>query len=418
MDFVSELTWRGLIQDSSDIEGIRKLRDCSFYCGFDPTAPSLQLGNLVPIISMIHLARAGLKPIVLLGGATGAIGDPSGKSAERTLLERQIVDENVNRQKEQFKKLFASVGVNIEVVNNHDWFKGISFIDFLRDVGKYFTMGYMLQKESVKNRLEGEGLSYTEFSYMLLQAYDFLHLYQNKNCRLHVGGSDQWGNITAGLELIRKKGLEGAFAMTFPLITNTQGKKLGKSEAGALWLDPERTSPFRLHQYFLNVEDSDVIKFIKILTFLSKDKITELENALKDQPEKRLAQNTLADEVCTLIHGAGSTDAARKSASVLFGGELKGISASQLLDIFSEVPSTTLPKDQIQGLSAIDLLVQTKLSKSKGDAKRLIESGGAYINNERIGDIGIKVGPEHLIDGELIVFRAGKKSYHLVRQSS
>ncbi len=418
MDFVSELTWRGLIQDASDIEGIRKMTPCSFYCGFDPTAPSLQVGNLVPTISMIHLAKAGFKPIVLLGGATGAIGDPSGKSAERSLLERNVIDENVNRQKEQFKKIFASVGVTVEVVNNYDWFKDISFIDFLRDIGKHFTMGYMLQKESVKNRLDGEGLSFTEFSYMMLQAYDFLHLYQTKSCRLHVGGSDQWGNITAGLELIRRKGLDGAYAMTFPLITNSQGKKLGKSEGGALWLDPQLTSPFRLHQYFLNVEDADVIKFLKILTFLSKDKISELEKALKEQPEKRLAQNTLADEVCNFVHGAEATTAARKSAAVLFGGELKGISASQLLDIFAEVPSTTLSKDQIQGQVAIDLLVQTKLSKSKGEAKRLVESGGAYINNERISDIGAKVGPEHLIDGQLIVFRAGKKSYHLVRQSS
>lgn len=418
MDWLSELTWRGLLQDSSDIDGARKLTDTSFYCGFDPTAPSLQVGNLVPTIASIHLARAGLKPIVLLGGATGAIGDPSGKNAERTLLEREIVDQNVAIQKEQFTTLFGRFNITPTFVNNLDWFKEIKFIDFLRDIGKFFTMGYMLQKDSVSNRLDGDGLSYTEFSYMLLQAYDFLHLFQNHNCKLHVGGSDQWGNITAGLELIRKKGLHGAYAITFPLITDSQGKKLGKSEGGAIWLDPKMTSPFKFHQYFLNIADTDAVRFLKILTFLPQEKIQEIENSSKEQPEKRLAQNTLADELCTFVHGAEATAAARKSATVLFGGDIKGISATQLNDIFAEVPSTALPKEQIHGHAAIDLLVTTKLSKSKGDAKRLIESGGAYINNERIADISVKIGPEHLIDGELLVLRAGKKSYHLVRQSA
>lgn len=418
MDCLNELIWRGLLQDASDIEEVRKLRDTSFYCGFDPTAPSLQVGNLVPLISSIHLARAGLKPIVLLGGATGAIGDPSGKNAERTLLEREIVEQNVKKQKEQFNHLFSKFNITPTFVNNLDWFKEIKFIDFLRDIGKYFTLGYMLQKDSVKNRLEGDGISYTEFSYMLLQAYDFLHLFQSHNCKLHVGGSDQWGNITAGLELIRKKGLSGAYAITFPLITNSQGKKLGKSEGGAIWLDPAMTSPFRFHQYFLNVEDADAIKFLKILTFLPQERISEIEQNLKESPEKRLAQNTLADELCNFVHGAEATAAAKKSASVLFGGDLKGISAAQLNDIFSEVPSTSMTKDQIHGQAAIDLLVATKLSKSKGEAKRLIESGGAYINNERIADISVKISLEHLIDGELLVLRSGKKSYHLIRQNA
>jgi tyrosyl-tRNA synthetase len=355
---------------------------------------------------------------VLLGGATGAIGDPSGRNAERTLLDRAVVDQNVATQKEQFKALFGRFNITPTFVNNLDWFGGIKFLDFLRDIGKHFTLGYMLQKDSVKNRLEGDGMSYTEFSYMLLQAYDFLHLFEKHDCKLHVGGSDQWGNITAGLELIRRKGLHGAQAITFPLITDSQGKKLGKSEGGAIWLDSKMTSPFKLHQYFLNVADSDAVKFLKILTFLPQEKIQEIENNSKEQPEKRLAQNTLADEVCSFVHGADATAGARKSASVLFGGDIKGISAAQLNDIFAEVPSTALSKDQINGHAAIDLLVTTKLSKSKGEAKRLIESGGAYINNERIGDIGMKIGPEHLIDGELLVLRAGKKSYHLVRQSA
>jgi len=416
MNFINELTWRGLIQNCSDLSAAEKLTNYSFYCGFDPTAPSLQIGNLVPILSMIHIAKDGLKPIVLLGGATGAIGDPSGKNAERSLLEQKVIEENVSKQHQQFLNLFFKIGIKPTFVNNKDWFANISFIDFLRDVGKHFTIGYMLQKDSVKSRLEGEGLSYTEFSYMLLQAYDFLHLYKNNNCRLHVGGSDQWGNITAGLELIRRKGLEGACALTFPLITNSQGKKLGKSESGTLWLDPSATSPFRFHQYFLNVEDGDAVRFLKLLTFLDSKKISTLEESLKNEPEKREAQKALADELCTFVHGESATDTAKKSASVLFGGSVSGLKSAELIDIFADVPSTEVGENSLFGTIAIDLFVTTKLAKSKGEAKRLIESGGAYINNERLTDPAVTLTKDHIIDGKLLILRSGKKNYHLVRQ--
>ncbi|MDZ4785436.1 MAG: tyrosine--tRNA ligase [bacterium] len=418
MDFVNELTWRGLLENSSDIESTKKLSNCSFYCGFDPTAPSLQIGNLVPFMAMVHIARAGLKPIVLLGGATGAIGDPSFKNAERISLDQKIVKENVEKQRAQFSTLFKKVGIEPAFVNNADWFSGISFIDFLRDVGKYFTMGYMLQKESIKSRISGDGLSFTEFSYMLLQAYDFFHLFKNDNCKLHVGGSDQWGNITAGLELIRKKGFEGASALTFPLITNSQGKKLGKSESGTLWIDPTLTSPFKFHQYWLNVEDRDVIRFIKLLTLLDQTKISELEKTLTTAPEKRESQKALADAMCTFIHGESATDLANKSAAVLFGGSMQGLSSKDLQDIFSDVPSTTLPKDKLVTSSYLDLLVETKLSKSKGEAKRLVASGGAYLNNERVSDSELKITTDHLLGDSVMVLRTGKKTYHLIKQST
>ncbi len=418
MNFIDELNWRGLIDNGNDIEETKKLSSGSFYCGFDPTAPSLQIGNLVPLMAMVHIARAGLKPIVVLGGATGAIGDPSGRNAERNLLDAEQVNENVAKQKEQFINLFGKLGIAPTIVNNNDWLDSMTLIDFLRDVGKHFTVNYMLQKESVKTRVNGDGLSFTEFSYMLLQAYDFLHLFTKHDCKLHVGGSDQWGNITAGLELIRRKGIEGAHALTFPLITNSQGKKLGKSESGTLWIDPKLTSPFKFHQYWLNVEDTDAVRFLKLLTLLDQKKIDELSASVKSAPEKREAQKALADAMCTFIHGESATTMAIQSASVLFGGSMQGLSPEQLGDIFSEVPSTTLSSDKLSALSCLDLFVETKLLKSKGEAKRLLQSGGIYLNNERVTDPELKISDSHLLggkSGKILVLRSGKKNYHLIK---
>jgi len=411
MDAVSELQWRGLIADATDLEGIRKLPSGScFYVGFDPTASSLQVGNLVPLISALHLARCGLKPLILFGGATGYIGDPSGKRSERQFLSPEDIHRNVSLQVEQARKIFSRVGVEAEFVNNYDWTKSVTFLDFLRDTGKYFTVNYMLQKESVKTRLEGDGISFTEFSYMLMQAFDFYHLYSTKSCKLQVGGSDQWGNITSGLELIRKKGGSDAYALSFPLLLNSDGKKFGKSESGTMWLDPSTTSPYKFHQFWLNVEDKDVVRYLKIFTFLTEVEILVLEERIKSEPQKREAQIVLADLMCELIHGKDACINAKRSASVLFGGSIEGLSANDLLEIFAEVPSSSLPRVKAKGLDTPSFIVESGFIKSKSEVRRLITSGGLYINNERVSEAT----PLNL-DGELVILRSGKKNYHLVK---
>ncbi|MBX7139270.1 MAG: tyrosine--tRNA ligase [Oligoflexia bacterium] len=415
MDFVDHLKARGLIQDISDEAGLRKLpQGTPFYVGFDPTAPSLQLGNMVPLIAAMHLGRAGLKPIILFGGATGSIGDPGGRSSERQLQAIETTNANLERHKAQVSRIFDRAGVKAEFANNMDWTKDVSVLDFLRDVGKHFTVNYMIAKDVVKTRLDGEGISYTEFSYMLLQAFDYLHLYKTAGCRLQVGGSEQWGNITAGLELIRRKLQGEAYAISFPLIVDSQGKKFGKSEGGALWLDAERTSPYKLHQFMLNSEDSQVVKYLKIFTFLDLARISELEESLRNAPEKRECQRALADELCTLVHGAEATGDAKRCAEVLFGGSLSGLSAAQLQDIFSDAPSSALPADRLNTISVLDLFAESGLVKSKGEGKKLIASGGAYLNNERVSDAAQSISAQQLI-GDVLVLRAGKKNYHLVR---
>lgn len=416
MDIIDTLSSRGLIQDVSDAEGIRKLQPGDgFYVGFDPTAPSLQLGNLVPIMGIIHLSRFKLKPIVIFGGATGSIGDPSGKSNERQLMSSEVIEQNLARQKEQMRAILERAGVKDFVfLNNIDWTKNVSVLDFLRDTGKYFTLNYMIAKEVVKTRLNGEGISFTEFSYMLLQAFDFLHLYQNHRCKLQVGGSDQWGNITAGLELIRKKIQGEAYALSFPLIVDAQGRKFGKSEGGAIWLDAGMTSPYKLHQYLLNVDDASVLGYLRLFTFLGDAELSSLEQNLKSQPEKREAQNKLADQLCTLIHGSDATADARNSAQVLFGGSMDNIPDHKLLEIFQDVPSTVISCETAEKASVLDLLVEAKLTSSRGEAKKLISAGGAYLNNGRVTDAAQ---PAHSQDSKsrVIVLRAGKKNYHLFR---
>lgn len=417
-NFIDELTWRGLVQDYSDLDAIRKLGPGdAFYVGYDPTAPSFHLGNLVGLMVMVHLGRAGLKPICLFGGATGSIGDPSGKSAERNLMTQETIDENVRNQSAQVEQLFSRIDLKPTFVNNYDWTHSITFTDFLRDVGKHFPVNYMLAKETVKTRLEGSGISFTEFCYMLLQANDFLHLFLNFNCKLQMGGSDQWGNITAGLELIRRKGHDGAEAFSHPLITNSQGKKFGKSEEGAVWLDPTLTSPYKLHQFLLNSSDEDVIHYLKIFTFLTQEEIQGLEDEMKSSPEKRSAQKALADSVCELVHGADSVLEANRSAEVLFGGSLDGVSEEQLEEIFSDVPSSQFSQAELNELDLLELLVRTDLVASRGDGKRLIKSGGIYINNERVSDSQQTLLTSCKDGQRVFILRSGKKKYHLLKVS-
>ncbi len=417
MNVLEELTWRGLIQDISDPEALSKLKPGdAFYIGFDPTAPSFQVGNLVPLIVSIHLTKAGLKPILLFGGATGMIGDPGGKSAERNLLPLEQVAENVQRQQKQASGLWRQAGATVtpDVVNNLDWTKEISLLSFLRDVGKHFTVNYMTAKDSVKSRLSGDGISYTEFSYMLLQANDFLHLYQTKNCKLQIGGSDQWGNITAGLELIRRKVSGEAYALSFPLITNAEGKKFGKSEGNAIWLNPEMTSPYKFHQFWLNVADDDAIRLLKIFTFESKERIGEVESSLKTAPEKREAQKLLADTLCTFVHGSQATDDAKRCAHALFTGTLNELSNAQVLEIFQDAPSSTITKDQVGELDVLTLL-STTVAKSKGEARRLVQGGGIYLDSERVSNEALKISETTILEKGFVVLRSGKKNYHLVR---
>ncbi|MEZ4753196.1 MAG: tyrosine--tRNA ligase [Bdellovibrionota bacterium] len=415
---IEELKWRGLLYEATDADAISKLgSDKSFYIGVDPTAPSMQLGNLLPIIVSAHLAKGGLQPFFLFGGATGAIGDPSGKSEERKLLTSEEVKKNIKAQSEQAKSIFARLDITPKFVNNNDWAANVSFIEFLRDVGKFFTVNYMIAKEMVKTRLESTGISYTEFSYMLMQANDFRHLYETENCRLQIGGSDQWGNITAGLELIRKKIQGEAYGLCWPLITDSQGKKFGKSEAEVIWLSAEHTSPYKLHQFWLNVADKDVVPYLKMFTFLSKAEIETLEKAQAQAPHKREAQKALADSVVSLVHGEQAVTDVKKSAEVLFGGSLEGLSEDQLSEIFSDVPSSTISKASAKNLSYLDALVETGCVKSKGEGKRLITGGGAYINNLRVEDPELMLSATDALSGNLFVIRTGKKNYHLVKLS-
>ena len=420
MNFLDELTWRGLLQDSSDPELFSKLKPGqAFYVGFDPTAPSLQVGNLIQIITAIRLTNTlGLQPILLFGGATGMIGDPGGRSAERNLLPMEQVAQNVNLQAEQARSLWRSAGCSVEpkFVNNRDWSDDITMISFLRDVGKHFTVNYMLQKESVKTRLSGAGISYTEFSYMLLQANDFDHLFNTMDCRLQLGGSDQWGNITAGLELIRRRSQGEAYAFSVPLITNSEGKKFGKSAGNAVWLDPSLTSPYNFHQFWLNTPDTDVIKLLKVFSFKTPDEIAKLTEQVESAPHERVAQRELADFLCTFVHGQKATEDAKRAAQVLFGGSLEGLDREQIQEIFSEAPSTTLTREEMEALDILGLLAKT-VANSKGEARRLLQAGGIYVNNIRCEDSGVPLSATELNSKGFIVLRSGKKKYHLVNIS-
>jgi tyrosyl-tRNA synthetase len=398
------------------------------YIGFDPSAPSLHVGSLLPIMALARLQRDGHHPIAVVGGGTGLIGDPSGKTEERKLLTKEVVEENVRKIKEQLSHFldFEVKSNPARIINNADWLSQIKMMDFLRDVGKYFTVNYMLAKESVSRRLEQEqGISYTEFSYMLLQAYDFLTLYEQFDCTLQMGGSDQWGNILAGIELIRRLRRGKAHGLVLPLVTNSTGVKFGKTESGAVWLNADaavanyHTSPFRFYQFWLNTDDRDVISYLKYFTWLGKDEIDELAGVLAVEPEKRAAQRTLARETTRALHGETALAQAERASRVLFGEEITELSAADVLEIFNDVPSTQLDRAQFaaDGVSIVDVVTATKLSESKSDARRLIQGGGIYLNNVRVTDTQLRVTPTHAISGQIIVLRKGAKQYHLLRLS-
>src|SRR5262245_55016815 len=416
-----ELKWRGMVYDAT--EGLADLlakESVTAYIGFDPTASSLHVGSLLTVVGLSRLQRFGHTPIAIVGGGTGMIGDPSGKSQERVLLDAEQLSVNVaglRRQLERF--LDFSAGPHAaRMVNNADWLGTIDLLSFLRDAGKHFTVSYMLQKESVSRRLESEeGISFTEFSYLVLQAYDFLQLFDRYGCVLQMGGSDQWGNITAGIDLIRKLRAAKAHGLVWPLMKTASGTKFGKTEAGTIWLDPQRTSPFKFYQFWLNVDDRDVIAYLKCFTFLDKQTIEGLGVATTDAPEKREAQRVLAREVTTLVHGADQVTRSERASSMLFSEDISSLPTEDLLAIFSDVPSTEVSRSELDGdgLGLVDLIARVHLAPSKSEARRLVQSGGVYLNNRRAADVQAKIRVSDAIDGQLLLLRKGAKEQHLVR---
>jgi tyrosyl-tRNA synthetase len=421
MSAFDELKWRGMIYDCIDgVQDLLAKEPVTVYNGFDATADSLHVGHLVPLLALARLQRFGHHPIALAGGGTSMIGDPSGKSAERNLLSADVIEANVDSIKNQLAHFldFEVKGNPARLLNNANWLMSLPLIDFLRDTGKHFTVNYMIAKDSVRNRIEREeGLSFTEFSYMLLQSYDFLHLHDTQGCKLQTGGSDQWGNITAGVELVRRVRASQVFGMVYPLITKADGTKFGKTESGSVWLKPERTSPYRFFQFWLNTDDRDVVNYLKFFTFLTQDAVEGLAATVADRPEQREAQRVLAREVTGLVHGPTALARAEQATQALFGGEISGLTGEDIQDIFAEVPSSELPKSQLEGAGAniVDLLTQTGFLKSKGEARRAIAEGGIYLNNQRIGEPAQAVTTTDLLDGRFLVLRRGRKNYHLVK---
>ena len=420
----TDLTYRGLIHQTTDDDNLsawlaKKPR--TLYAGFDPTADSLHVGHLMALMILRRFQKAGHKPIALVGGATGMIGDPSGKSEERNLLSEEDLAHNVDAMATQMRRfLDFDSGDNAAVlVNNFDWMKDYGYLSFLRDIGKNFPVNVMLAKDSVKGRLErtDSGLSYTEFSYMLLQAYDFVHLHDDFGCELQVGGSDQWGNVTAGIDLARRMRSVQLYGMTCPLLTKTDGTKMGKTESGAVWLSADRMSPYQFYQYWINVDDADAGKCLRFLTELSHEEIESLNAARESAPQERASQKRLAESITTLVHGEEGLAVAQRATEIFFGAEISELSDEQLTQIFADVPSKELTKDTLDGdgLNIIDALVESGLAKSKGDARRTITQGGAYVNNRRIGEIETQLTAEHLASPTVMVLRSGKKRYALLR---
>jgi len=417
-----EWQWRNLVYDHT--EGIAELlgkEKITAYNGFDPTADSMHVGHLVPMVGLARLQRYGHHPIALAGGGTGMIGDPSGRSTERNLLSKETLAENVEKIKGQLASILDfEVKTNpARLVNNLDWLSQLSMIDYLRDVGKHFTINYMLAKDSVQTRIEREdGLSYTEFSYMLLQSYDYYHLYQTYGCILQTGGSDQWGNITAGTTFVRKVTGTTVHGVVYPLITRTDGTKFGKTADGeSVWLAPERTSPYQFYQFFFNIEDAKVVQMLCYYTFLSQAEIGELAQAVQERPHLREAQRRLAQEVTRLVHGESGLAKAEQATKVLFGGEIVGLGGQEIQEIFAAAPSTTVPASGFagDGMPLVNLLEIAGIAKSRGEARRVIESGGVYVNNVRANDANRTVTLSESIEGKFLVLRKGKKNYALVR---
>jgi tyrosyl-tRNA synthetase len=420
MNLYDEFSWRGMVYDATDgLADVFANERVTAYIGFDPTASSLHVGSLLPVMALARLQRFGHNPIAIVGGGTGMIGDPSGKSQERTLLSLDQINENLAGLRQQLARFldFDSATNPARLVNNADWLATLDLLGFLRDTGKYFTVNYMLQKESVNRRLESEdGISYTEFSYLLLQARDFLELFDRFGCTLQMGGSDQWGNITAGIDLVRKLRAKKAHGLVMPLVTTASGVKFGKTEAGTIWLDSARTSPFKFYQFWLNTDDRDVIPYLKYFTFLDRDAVAALERATQAAADKREAQRVLAREVTALVHGPDHVARAEHASSLLFGEDIATLDVDEVLAVFDDVPSTELPADALgDGIGIVDLIARVQLAASKSDARRLVQSGGVYVNNRRVSDPQARVTRDQAIGGRLFLLRKGQKQNHLVR---
>ncbi len=423
MDLIKELTWRGMIQDVMPGTAEQLQKECTTgYIGFDPTSDSLHIGSLVPILLLIHLQKAGHKPVALVGGATGMIGDPSGKSEERNLLQEDQLQRNVDGIRNQLSRFLDFSGNapnSAAIVNNYDWFKGISFIEFLRDAGKHITVNYMMSKDSVRRRIEGDtGISYTEFAYQLMQGYDYYWLYTHMNCKLQMGGSDQWGNITTGSELIRRKIGGEAFAFTCPLITKADGGKFGKTEKGNIWLDAEKTSPYQFYQFWLNAADADAEKWIRIFTFLDKATIENIVAEHSADPASRLLQKTLASELTRFVHGNEEYHKALETTAKLFASQSADISSLSQEDLESmegvikfDFPAESMGK----GIDIVSFLAAAGIFSSKGEARKMIQQGGVSINRQKTSDIGLTIGRELLLHQAYLLVQKGKKHYYLVR---
>jgi tyrosyl-tRNA synthetase len=418
MNLLEDLQWRGIIYQQTDEEGIKEIlskEKISLYCGIDPTADSMHIGHLLPFLTLRRFQKEGHRPIVLVGGATGLIGDPSGKKEERKLQTIEAIQHNVEALQKQLRRIFDFEGESGAIlVNNYDWIGSMDVVTFLRDYGKHVGVNYMLAKDTIASRLE-TGISFTEFTYTILQAMDFLHLYEHHNCIMQIGGSDQWGNITTGLELIRKMQPEGAkaYGLTIPLVTKADGTKFGKTESGAVWLDPEKTSPYEFYQFWINTADADVVKYLKYFTFLSREEIEELEKSVQEEPHLRKAQKALAEEMTRLIHGEEALQQAIKISEALFSGDVKNLSAAEIKQGFKEVPSYEHASGEEIGI--VDLLVAAKISPSKRQAREDVANGAIYVNGERITDVGYVLGEKDKIEGQFTVIRRGKKKYFLIK---
>jgi tyrosyl-tRNA synthetase len=424
--FIEELKWRGMLQDMTpELEEHLTKGMASAYLGFDPTADSLHIGHLVGVMTLLHFQRAGHKPFALVGGATGMIGDPSFKSAERNLLDKETLDHNVACIQSQLSKFLDFSGATsnkAELVNNYDWISKFSFLEFIRDVGKHITVNYMMSKDSVKRRLEdGNGLSFTEFSYQLIQGYDFYHLWKNNNCSIQLGGSDQWGNIVTGTELIRRMGGGSAYALTVPLITKADGTKFGKTEGGSVWLDPEKTSPYAFYQFWLNVSDDDASKYIRIFTVLDQETIERLEAEHATAPHLRTLQKEIAKQVTTMVHSEADYEMAVKASEILFGKssteDLASLDERTFLAVFDGVPQVQISKEEYDGIENIlDLFgekTHAQIFPSKGEARKMIQGGGVSINKEKLGDPNAPL-TFSLLQGKYLLIQKGKKNYYIL----
>ncbi|MEH6941770.1 tyrosine--tRNA ligase [Bacillus sp. JJ722] len=418
MDLLQDLQWRGIIYQQTDEEGLKeqlKKEMTSLYCGVDPTADSMHIGHLLPFLTLRRFQEAGHKPIILVGGATGMIGDPSGKTQERQLQSVEKIQHNVECLKKQLERIFDFEGENGAVMtNNYDWIGSMDMISFLRDFGKNIGINYMLSKDIVSSRLEA-GISFTEFTYTILQAIDFNHLYENFNCKVQIGGSDQWGNITTGLEMIRKVQGEGskAYGFTIPLVTKSDGTKFGKTESGAVWLDAEKTTPYEFYQFWINTADQDVVKYLKIFTFLSKEEIEALEESVKTEPHLRKAQKTLAEEMTRLVHGQEALDTAINISQALFSGDIKSLTAAEIMQGFKDVP--TYQHEEGAEVGLVELLVNAKISPSKRQAREDITNGAISINGDKVTDVQYVVSEADRVENQFTIIRRGKKKYTLIQ---